>query len=80
MNPLFTSVSQPSPHHLIAAGAAVRAEVAAVTANWQATRSMASSAATMPNSSIYTNYVNVHLLIDKLEGTNYDTWTSDIKL
>ena len=34
----------------------------------------------MPDSSIYTNYVNVHLSIDKLDGTNYDTWASDIKL
>ncbi|XP_052737011.1 uncharacterized protein LOC128197982 [Vigna angularis] len=30
--------------------------------------------------SIYTNYVNVHLSIDKLDGTNYATWASDIKL
>jgi len=45
-----------------------------------ATGSMASSAATMPNPSIYTNYVNVHLSIDKLDGTNYDTWALDIKL
>jgi len=29
---------------------------------------------------IYTNYVNVHLSIDKLDKTNYDTWASDIKL
>ena len=29
---------------------------------------------------IYTNYVNVHLSIDKLDGTNYETWASDIKL
>ena len=41
---------------------------------------VASSAVIMPNSSIYTNYVNVHLSIDKLDGTNYDTWASDIKL
>jgi len=34
----------------------------------------------MPDPSIYTNYVNVHLSIDKLDGTNYDTWASDIKL
>ena len=27
-----------------------------------------------------TNYVNVHLSIDKLNGTNYDTWSSDIRL
>jgi len=26
------------------------------------------------------NYVNVHLSIDKLDGTNYDTWVSDTKL
>jgi len=42
--------------------------------------SMASSVATMLNPFIYTNYVNVHLYIDKLDETNYDTWTSDIKL
>jgi len=35
--------------------------------------SMASSAATMSDPSIYTNYVNVHLSIDKLDGTNYVT-------
>jgi len=34
----------------------------------------------MPDPSIYTNYVNVHLSIEKLDGTNYDTWASDIKL
>jgi len=28
--------------------------------------------ATMPNPSIYTNYVNVHLSIDKLDETNYE--------
>jgi len=32
------------------------------------------------DSSIYTNYVNFHLSINKLDGTNYDTLTSDIKL
>ncbi|KOM41612.1 hypothetical protein LR48_Vigan04g181000 [Vigna angularis] len=31
------------------------------------------------NPSIYTNYVNVHLSIDKLDDTNYATWASDIK-
>jgi len=30
--------------------------------------------------SIYTNYVNVHLSIDKLDDSNYATWASDIKL
>jgi len=30
--------------------------------------------------SIYTNYVNIYPTIDKLDGTNYDTWASDIKL
>jgi len=34
----------------------------------------------MPDSSIHTNYVNVHLSINKLDGINYDTWASDIKL
>jgi len=41
---------------------------------------VASSAIIMSNPSIYTNYVNVHLSIYKLDGTNYDTWASDIKL
>nr|KYP72342.1 Retrovirus-related Pol polyprotein from transposon TNT 1-94 [Cajanus cajan] len=41
---------------------------------------MASPAAVRPESSIFTNYVNVPLSIDKLDGTNYDTWASDIKL
>ena len=41
---------------------------------------MASSAATKSNSSIYTNHVNVHLSIDKLDRINYDTWASNIKL
>jgi len=34
----------------------------------------------MPDSSIYTNFVNVHLSIDKLDITNYDTWASYINL
>jgi len=38
------------------------------------------SSATVSNSSIYTNYVNVYLSIDKLNETNYDTWASGIKL
>jgi len=29
---------------------------------------------------IYTNYVNVHLSIDKLTGPNYATWSSDVRL
>jgi len=41
---------------------------------------MASSTATILEPSIYTNYVNVHLSIDKSDGINYDTWVSDIKL
>jgi len=28
----------------------------------------------------YTNYVNVHMSTNKLDGTNYDTWASDIRL
>jgi len=35
---------------------------------------MASSVAIMIDPSIYTNYVNVHLSINKLDDTNYDTW------
>jgi len=38
------------------------------------------SSTTVFDSFIYTNYVNIHLLIDKLDGTNYDTWASNIKL
>jgi len=53
---------------------------AATLASSVATATMASFAAIMADSSIYTNYVNVHLSIDKLDGTNYDTWASDIKL
>ena len=41
---------------------------------------MSSFAATMHDRSIYTNYVIIHLSIDKMDGTNYDTWASDIKL
>jgi len=41
---------------------------------------MASSIATMHDPSIYTRYVNVHLSIEKLDRTNYDAWTLDIKL
>ena len=47
--------------------------------------SMDSSATTNVSSTFpipehYTNYVNVHLSIDKLYGKNYDTWASDIRL
>ena len=52
----------------------------ATIASSAATTTMASSVVIMPNSSIYINYVNVHLSIDKYDGTNYDTWASDIKL
>jgi len=34
----------------------------------------------MLDPSIYTNYVNIHLSIDKFDGINYETWTSDFKL
>ena len=60
------------------------ATAVAVVTNWMTTRSMdsspttmpptigsmASSVATIPNPSIDTNYVNVDLSIDKLDGTN----------
>jgi len=39
---------------------------------------VASSTITIPDH--YTNYVNVHLSIDKLDNTNYDTWAFDIRL
>ena len=45
-----------------------------------AATTVASSAVIMPDPSIYTNYVNVHLSIDKLDETNYYTWALDIKL
>ena len=53
---------------------------AATMASSAAATTVASSTVIMPNPSIYTNYVNVHLSIDKLDGTNYDTWLSNIKL
>jgi len=42
--------------------------------------STAAASFTFPVLDHYTNYVNVHLSVDKLDGTNYDTWTSDIRL
>jgi len=30
--------------------------------------------------SVYTNYVNVHLSIDKLIGLNFATWSSNVRL
>ena len=45
-----------------------------------ATSGVLSSSTPLSNPSVYTNYVNVHLSIDKLDGTNYATWASDIKL
>jgi len=53
---------------------------AAIVASSAATATMASFATIMLDPSIDTNYVNVHLSIVKLDGTNYDTWASDIKL
>ena len=64
------------------ASAATMASSAAATtvASSTAATTVASSVVIMPDSSIYTNYVNVHISIDKLDGTNYDTWASYIKL
>jgi len=45
-----------------------------------ATSGVSSSSTSLSEPSVYTNYVNVHLYIDKLDGTNYVTWASDIKL
>ena len=45
-----------------------------------ANSSVSSSSTPLSEPSVYTNYVNVHLSIDKLDGTNYATWASDIKL
>jgi len=39
-----------------------------------------SFATSASNPSIYTNYINVHLSIDKLDDTNYAIWASDVKL
>lgn len=41
---------------------------------------MDSFVATTCDPSIYINYVNVKLSIDKLDRCNYDTWASNIKL
>jgi len=38
------------------------------------------ASSTFPVPDHYTNYVNVHLSIDKLDDTNYDTWASNIRL
>ena len=53
---------------------------AATMASSAAATTVASSAIIMSDPSIYTNYANVHLSIDKMDGTNYDTWASYIKL
>jgi len=39
-----------------------------------------SSASNMSNPSVFTTHVNVHLPIDKLDGKNYATWNSNVKL
>jgi len=38
------------------------------------------ASSTFPIPDHYTNYVNVHLSINKLDGKNYHTWASDIRL
>jgi len=38
------------------------------------------SISNMSDSSSFTNNVNVHLPIDKLDGKNYATWVVDVKL
>jgi len=45
-----------------------------------ASSSVLSSSTPVFDPFVYTNYVNVHLSIDKLDGTYYVTWVSDIKL
>jgi len=52
----------------------------AIVASSAAAATMTSTVAIMLDLSIYTIYVNVHLSIDKLDGTDYDTWTLDIEL
>jgi len=64
----------------MASSAATVASSAATVASSAAAATVVSSAVLMPDPSIYTNYVNIHLSIDKLDGTNYDTCASDIKL
>jgi len=49
-----------------------------MTSSASSTISTSASAASHP--SVYTNYVNVHLSIDKLTSLNYATWSSDIRL
>jgi len=49
-------------------------------ASFAAAAISSSAASTITVSDHCTNYVNVHLSIDKLDGTNYDTWASDIRL
>lgn len=39
-----------------------------------------SSVTSMFDLSIYNNYVNVHLHIDKLDVTNYVTWDLDVEI
>jgi len=38
------------------------------------------ASSTFPIPDHYTNYVNVYLSIDKLDGKNYITWASEIRL
>jgi len=38
------------------------------------------SVSVVSDPSVYTNYVNVHLSIDKLIGPNYAIWSSDVRL
>jgi len=52
----------------------------AIVASSAAAFTMTSTAAIMSDLSIYTIYVNVHLSIDKLDETDYDTWALDIEL
>jgi len=37
-------------------------------------------ASNVSNPSLFTTHVNVHLPIDKLDGKNYATWASNVKL
>jgi len=45
-----------------------------------ATSSSSEISSGVSDPSIYINYVNVHLSIDKLTGPNYATWSSDVRL
>jgi len=58
----------------------VSSAFAATVASSAAAATVTPSTVIMLDPSIYINYVNVRLSIDKLDGTNYNIWASYIKL